>query len=61
MTLVSFTNSHDTGTMAAAGSAKRPMTAGKPRPRSKLPLYSHEFMQRPTTAVATTLPSVRTK
>ena len=46
----SFTNSNDMGTMAVANNAKAPMTHEKDKPRSKEPLYSLEFMPRPTSS-----------
>ena len=46
--------------MAVANNAKAPMTHEKDKPRSKEPLYSREFIPRPTKATAKMLPTVRT-
>ena len=57
----SFTNSNDMGTMAVANNAKAPMTHEKDNPLLNEPLYSLEFMPKPTNATAKMLPTVRTK
>merc|ERR1712032_1384129 len=57
----SFTNSSEMGTMAVASNAKAPITQEKDKPRSKEPLYSREFIPRPTNATAKMFPIVLTK
>ena len=56
----SFTNSKDMGTITVDNRAKAPMTHEKDKPRSKDPLYSLEFMPKPTKATAKMFPMVRT-
>ena len=56
----SFTNSNDMGTITVDNRAKAPMTHEKDKPRSKDPLYSLEFMPKPTKATAKMFPMVRT-
>ena len=56
----SFTNNNDIGTIAVLRKAKAPITQEKDKPRSKEPLYSREFMPKPTKATAKMLPTVRT-
>ena len=56
----SFTNNNDIGTMAVLRKAKAAMTHEKDRPLLNEPLYSLEFMPKPTKATAKMLPTVRT-
>ena len=57
----SLTNSNDMGTIIVESNAKAPITHEKDNPQSNDPLYSLEFIPRPTNATAKMFPIVLTK
>jgi hypothetical protein len=52
-------SSHEMGTISPAGTARMAQMALKLRPRSKVPLYSFEFIPKPMSRIAVTCPIVR--
>jgi len=59
--LVSEMKNQEMGTIMAEGTARMPQMVLKEKPASKEPLYSLEFMPKPTSRIDETEPSVRVR